>query len=365
MKILHILYSGLGGHGNVFFSMCDADKDREFTYLALFFGVENVNQEYINKAINKNISWDFVEKKRGTDIKAIKRIADIIINSRCDIIFLHSSAYILPAIIANLRSSVRRKIIVRETQANNLKSKKEWFWLSMGLLFAKKIVFLSEEYRQEVAKKLGLIYNKKKVTVIPNGIDLAIYYPQVNTNTKEFIIGMQSRLVKIKDHITLLKAFALIKKSKIGLTQTLKLKIAGEGETELQLKRLAVDLNIQDYVEFTGNLIEKDLVKFLQSLHLYVHASFGETMSTAIMQAMACGLPIIASDVKGINNMIIPNKTGILVPVNNEELLADATKITIENYPVARELGVNANLFAKENYSNTSMFKKYKKLFTI
>ncbi|MBK8495622.1 MAG: glycosyltransferase family 4 protein [Chitinophagaceae bacterium] len=56
---------------------------------------------------------------------------------------------------------------------------------------------------------------------------------------------------------------------------------------------------------------------FLQSLDIYVHASLGETMSTAIMQAMACKLPIVASDVNGINNMIIHGKTGILVPTHN------------------------------------------------
>lgn len=60
-------------------------------------------------------------------------------------------------------------------------------------------------------------------------------------------------------------------------------------------------------------LMKENLVQFLQSLHLYVHASLGETMSTAVMQAMGCGLPIIASDVNGINNMIDNGRTGILV----------------------------------------------------
>ncbi len=68
MKILHILYSGLGGHGNVFFSMVDADKEKAFKYEVLFFGVEEVRAGYIENAEAKNIPWYFVKKKPGFDI---------------------------------------------------------------------------------------------------------------------------------------------------------------------------------------------------------------------------------------------------------------------------------------------------------
>lgn len=55
MKILHVLYSGLGGHGNVFFSMVDADRNGEFSFEALFNGVEEVKAEYIERCTSKNI----------------------------------------------------------------------------------------------------------------------------------------------------------------------------------------------------------------------------------------------------------------------------------------------------------------------
>ena len=82
------------------------------------------------------------------------------------------------------------------------------------------------------------------------------------------------------------------------------------------------------------------------------------------MQAMACGLPIIASDVPGINNMIINNKTGILVPVKNEKLMADTIMYLVNNNSLATGLSENAFKFAKMHYSNVTMFKKYKELFT-
>lgn len=360
MKILHVLYSGLGGHGNVFFSLVNADKNHEFEYEVLFNGIEDVRPEYIKRCDELQIPWTFIKKKPGIDITYYKNLFNTIKKSNADIIFLHSSAYILPAGTANLFSSRKKKIIIRETQANHLKNKREWAWLSISFLSAAKIVFLSDEFQREVKKKLRRVYNKKKTAVIPNGIDLTVYYPPQKINKDEVTIGMQSRLTANKDHATLLHAVALLKTQGYNI----KLTIAGDGSCKQELLLLTEKLDIGNYVEFAGMLEETDLVNFLHQLTIYVHASFGETMSTAIMQAMACGLPVIASDVPGIQNMIIHNKTGILVPVKNIRSLSGAIKYLMDNKPVADELGNNAYNFATHNFSSSSMFKKYKELFT-
>lgn len=361
MKILHVLYSGLGGHGNVFFSMVAADENDEFEYEALFNGVEEVKAEYIKKCDALNIKWKYVKKKPGFNFSYYKSMAGIIKKSNAGIIFLHSSAYILPAKLANVFNRKKKKIIIRETQSNQLKTKIEKLWLSMTFLWADKIVFLTEEYKNEIEKKPHWLYREKKVVVIPNGIDLTIFHPGSKINKDWLNIGMQSRLTENKDHTTLLRAFSLLKKQGYN---NIKLKIAGDGKCKAELILLSQQLKIDSEVEFTGMLEENALIKFLQDVNIYIHASFGETMSTAIIQAMACGLPIIASDVPGIKNMIINNTTGIIVPVKNEQLMADAIKHLLNNSSFADELGDNAYIFAKQNYSNLIMFKKYKELFT-
>jgi glycosyltransferase involved in cell wall biosynthesis len=360
LKILHVLYSGLGGHGNVFFSIVSADKEREFEYEVIFNGIEDVRPEYIQKCEDLQIPWSFVKKKPGIDLSYYNGLLRTIKKSTADITFLHSSAYILPASISNVLSRKKKKIIIRETQANNLKNKKEWTWLSLSFLLADKIVFLSEEFSEEVKSKLGRRFKRKKVAVIPNGIDLSVFRPGVKINKDNPTVGMQSRLAANKDHPTLLHAIALLKKQGDNLT----LSIAGDGSTKQDLTRLSQELKIDNNVKFTGMLEESGLVPFLQQLTVYVHASLGETMSTAIMQAMACGLPIIASDVSGINNMIIHGKTGILVTVKNDELLSGAIKQLLNNPSYAGELGNNAYEFAKQHYSNLTMFKKYKAIFS-
>ena len=111
-------------------------------------------------------------------------------------------------------------------------------------------------------------------------------------------------------------------------------------------------------------LNEKELLDFLWSLDIYVHASLGETMSNAILQAMACGIPVVASDVPGINNMIQHNITGMLVPPLEPGLLALELNELISNKEERERLGKAARSFAKEKFSNFTMFEEYKKVFS-
>lgn len=364
MKILHILYSGLGGHGNVFFSITDADIEKQHQYEAIFFGNEDVREGYVKKANQRNIPWYFVKKKPGFDFKAYGEIEKIIRQSLPDVIFIHTSAYIFPVKKAVMGLSKKIKIIVRETQPNHLKTKLEWVGLCVSLVAATKVVFLSTEYRDYIKKKLPVLFSDKRTAVIPNGIDLQLYKPAVKTAMPFIKIGMQSRLSETKDHQTLIAAFALLLKSP-AQTKPVKLYIAGDGGCMEALQKQVSALELNDAVEFTGMLEETALPAFITSLDIYVHATLGETMSTAIMQVMACKVPVIASDVLGVNNMVKHNKYGLLVPAKNAEKLCEAISDLIINQDKARKLADDAYAFAVENYSNKKMLNSYNQIFTL
>lgn len=359
--MIHLLYSGLGGHGNVFFSFIKADEEKSFDYEAIFAGVEDIREEYVTKCVANEIKWTYVPKKRGIDISFNKQIIAILKASNSSIIFLHGSRFVILARIACLLSKKKKKIVVRETQANHLKTKLEWIWLGFAMMCSHKIIFLTENFKEEVRKKMGILYREKKIGVISNGMDLSFFKPIQKPATETIIVGMQSRIVPIKDHQTLLKALALFHKKYPEIK--VQLKIAGNGESLPALKILATHLKLDEIVIFTGLLNENELINFMQSLDIYIHASFGETMSTAIMQAMACKLPIIASNVPGINNMIQNNKTGLLVKIKDEIEMADALHTIILNPQKAQILQDAAYSYAILNYSNVAMFAKYKEVF--
>jgi glycosyltransferase involved in cell wall biosynthesis len=362
MKILHILYSGLGGHGSIFSSFINNERKPGLENSALFNGIEPVRPGYITACTEHDIPWNFVSKKKGLDPGYYRRMYKLIKTSDADIVFLHNSGYILPARIANLFSKKKKKIVVRETQANHLKTKMDWFWLKKGMRWADQIVFLSEEYRIEILAAIKNIYNPKKITVIPNGIDLYRFKPLLAENSRQFKIGMQSRLVPIKDHITLLEAFARLKKEIDD--RSFSLELAGDGECVEALKRKANELGIHDSVKFRGMIAEDALPAFLNELNIYVHASLGETMSTAIMQAMACGLPIIASDVKGINNMISNEVNGLLVQPKDVEALAIKIASLVNDPDKRTKIASEARAYAEKLFSDQRMLNEYRDLFS-
>lgn len=244
------------------------------------------------------------------------------------------------------------RIIVRETQANHLKTKQEWFWLGVALVLTHKIVFLSEAYNLQVKQKFGFLYRSSKAMVIPNGIDLDKFQPKPRAQAAE---------ITIKDHITLIAAFDLLQERHPN--QRFKLSLAGDGECMADLTRYSNTMHAKNQIFFTGLLSESALVDFMYTLNIYVHASFGETMSTAIMQAIACGLPVIASDVNGINNMLQHQKTGILVPVKNVVEMVAALERCAFDKTLSQKIAVNASQFATSHYANAAMFNKYLPIF--
>ncbi len=362
MKVLHILYSGLGGHGNVFFSMVDADADGLYQYEALFFGIEDLRPEYIKMAEEKGIAWNFVKKKPGLDLASYRKIAKIIKHSRPEILFLHGGCYFFPAWWAALVAPHKIKIVVRETVPNNLKTTIDWAGLVFSLVFAKKTVFLNVEYRDIIKKKLSLFFSDKRTTVIANGIDLNLFKPDHKTDQACIKLGMQGRLSVTKDHATLIKAFNIVINQLQG-KKNMELIIAGDGTQRAELEKLARELLIHDKIKFLGMLPETALPAFINSLDIYIHATLGEMMSTAIMQVMACEMPIIASNVFGVNNMIKNEENGLLVPLGDEHKLADAIQYYLDNPEVGSAFAKNAFTVAVNNYSNKQMLKKYQSVF--
>ena len=124
-------------------------------------------------------------------------------------------------------------------------------------------------------------------------------------------IGMLSRLTKTKDHNTILLAlYNLLKKG-----YKIKFMIAGDGETKKEIEKKAKELNLENAVIFCGMLKEDEVLNFFKSIDIYVHSTLGETLSTALLQSFSMGLPTIATDVKGVNNLVQHRKNGLLFPL--------------------------------------------------
>jgi glycosyltransferase involved in cell wall biosynthesis len=364
--ILHVLYSGLGGHSAVLFSLLEAGFMSEAKHNILFVGIEEPTKDSLNRCKNLNIQWEYLPKNNVvTNLKFQVSIFRKLVLLRPNILFIHGLVAI-PAIILMkfFKPLFKPFILVRETQANHLKTFKDWVLLIFANQIANIIVNLTNEAASDTIKKLSFLIVKKKINVIPNGLDTTFFTPRFNkTKNKDVIqIGMQSRLQPNKDHLTLIRAFAQI--CRCFPEKQLHLNIAGNGSTYIEITTLIKQMGLSKRITLYGTLSKFELLNFLNNLDIYVHCTHGETMSNSIMQALSCGLPVIASNVLGVNNMIT-EESGILYSPGDSDDLTNKILYLVENPDIVEKLKIRARVHAINNYSISSTKLIYENLLKI
>lgn len=185
---------------------------------------------------------------------------------------------------------------------------------------------------------------KSRIYVIPNGIDFEdIRNVQPHKSTEYPYILYIGGLYKIKGIDILLNAVPKIRE-KISNPH---IYIAGSGPEEGNLKKLVKELNIEESVKFLGFISEEDKFKFYLSSKIAVVPSRWDSLPTTLLEAMACGRSIIASNVGGILEVIEDGENGLLFESGNVEDLADKIIMLLKDEELREEMGKAAKEKAK------------------
>lgn len=187
----------------------------------------------------------------------------------------------------------------------------------------------------------------KTVSCIPNGIPTIT----LRVNSNEFDLISVCRLVKWKNLDHLITANAVNKT---------KLVIVGSGPEEERLKKLANKLNSN--VTFTGQLTEQEVINYLFRSKIFVLISEYEGLSFSLLQAMACALPSIVSNVKGNLDVITDNIDGIIIDRNMPDSLLDAINLLLQKPADMRRLGEKAREKVLSKYSQKNQLNQVIKL---
>jgi len=349
-KITHILYSGLGGHGSVVYSLIDGDKNKQLTHHLMFYGIESLTEDYRDKNIQGALRYDFIHKKKGIDVISLLKVYKALKKEKPDIILLHSMSLIIVSWAYSLLNN--SNLICVEHTPNEVKTGFEWLWTRLSVLLSSKIVYLSGIYKEEIKQKLGSLFEKKKY-VVNNGINIEQYTCPKREMYKEKInLIMTGRFSEQKDQKTIIRALKILEKEKIQLY------LAGTGDNFVEAKKMVKEMRLQDKVHFLGYLNEKEIIKYLGKSDIYIQSSFGETMSTSIIQGMASGLPILATDIKGIKHMV-NNDTGLFFQPKDAKHLSELIMKLYTDNNLRIKLGENGRSYAIERFSNVKMFNNY------
>lgn len=366
MIAAQILYSGLGGHGSVAFSLEQAAaRSGYLSFSMIFTGIEPVLPDYRRLCDQRGLPWRYIRSIKGTPWRSWWALFRALRQLHPDAIVLHSVKTIIPCWL--YARAHRVPLIAVEHQSNDLKASAERRVSRIVMRLADAVVVLTPEYRDALRTVVGGSWRGEKVHVISNGIDTDCFAPasrRTGATNYPRLIGMASRFTTIKRHDVLLDSLAILRR--IDGRQAWRLSLAGDGETHAAMQRRAHELGIGDIVEFPGCLDEQQLFEWFRRLDIYVQASDGETLSTSLLQAMSLGLPIVGSPVPGIDNLLSDSGgCGLLAGDQSACAFADAFRLLAETPDTAAVLAARARAVAVAKYSQETMFKQYHDLLQV
>ena len=176
----------------------------------------------------------------------------------------------------------------------------------------------------EQVRRLGIAAN---IDVIPFGVNTQLFSPpKYPAPRSRLVVGTVKTLQPKYGIDTLIRGFALALKDADFARLEPELRIYGSGEARAEYERLAQSLGVEQLVEFAGAIRHEDVPAALRGLDIYVAVSRNdsESFGVAVIEASACGLPVVVSDAGGLPEVVVSGGTGLVLPRNDPERLADA-----------------------------------------
>jgi len=208
---------------------------------------------------------------------------------------------------------------------------------------------------REHLKKIGV---KNKIINIPFGINLNEFKKEKKYKSTKFTLLYVGRLSKEKNLADLIRIFAKFARNKDVI-----LKIIGDGVEKERLEELSKTLKIKEKVQFLGWVKRESLSKEYNSANMFVTLSEMETFGIVILEAMACGLPILGTNTLAIPELVTNNINGFLVNKTDEIKILDNLNLIYENKNIEAKFSLNSILIAKE-FEEKKVFQKLEKIYS-
>jgi glycosyltransferase involved in cell wall biosynthesis len=228
------------------------------------------------------------------------------------------------------------------------------------------MVAVSADIKRHLAEKVGV--REDRVITIPNGIDLSAYDSQrshreevrrtLGVDNGTLLLGAIGNLYPVKGHTYLLRAVALLH----GGGLPVKLVIAGRGALLDDLRAETTRLGIARDVAFLG--FREDVPALLPALDVFVLPSLSEGLPLSALEAMATGMPVVATRVGGAPEVVAHGESGLLVPPADPTALAEAVRVVLCDREVARRFAETGRRIVETRFSLARMLGQYEALYT-
>ncbi len=213
---------------------------------------------------------------------------------------------------------------------------------------------------------------KQRVSRIYNGVDINRFHPPIDGKpepiqgcpfdfNRHWLVGTVGRMQPVKDQLNLVRAFAHALELQPNLRARLRLVMVGDGPLRSQSLELLKNFGLDELAWLPGE--RSDIPALMRGLHCFVLPSLSEGLSYTILEAMASGLPVIATTVGGNSELVQQGQTGELVPANDPRTLGRAVAWLANASGAAESMGKAGQSFVTNFFSQHAMVQSYKNLY--
>ncbi len=299
-------------------------------------------------------------KQEGFDLGLVRRLRRLLQAENIDIVHTHNFSAWLYAVLATLGLK-RVKIVHTEHSFVEGNKRRRYLAERFCAQLTGHTVAVSQDVKQKMVEQCGI--RPSRIEVVTNGIDTERFAPSrtlrdsarssLGLSETQFLIGTVGRLVPVKDHACLIRAFA-----DLHLTDPeTRLLLVGDGPEMGALVRDIEQAGLNDSVILAGD--RRDVPALLAALDLYVVSSLSEGFSISILEAMSCGLALVATEVGGNAEIISEDENGLLVPPADPTSLSAAMLKLLRDNRLRNEIGARNRQKIEQGFSMQTMLDRY------
>ncbi len=358
-RVMHVLFSvETGGAEHVVLNLA---THRDRANLAMFVCSLTGRGALAEAFVRADVPVVAMGKRPGVDLPLIWRLARLFRRERIDVVHTHN---VTPWLYAGLAARLAGARLVHTEHSNLFPHQRRLMaaerWLSR---WTETVISDSEKVRGGLLRQ-GL--EPSRVTTVMNGIDTARFSAPADAaaaraglrmGPAQPVVGAVGRLVPVKDHATLLKAFALVHQQVPDAV----LVLVGGGPLREALEQQASALGVSAHVRFAGE--QPDVAAFLPLFDVFALSSVSEGMPLTLLEAMAAGKPAVATRVGGIPEAVVDGQTGLLVPAGDAPAMAQALLNVLADPARRQRMGEQARRRAHALFDIHRMVETYERTY--
>lgn len=346
-----------GGEMKVLELVQRLDKDR-YNITVCSVGQGGPLEAEFRKAVPR---VEIFEKKFSFDISLVKKVAQLMREQQIDL--LQSTLFYADVIGAYAAALAKVPVVISwEAVTGPFRWYHSWAY-QLAMQKIDRVVAVSEDIRQRVIRERRL--SPDKVVTIHYGVDLSRFAPQeprlqrtaIGVSDGHLVLGTVARFDHPKGHKYLIAAAPAI----VQRFPNARFVLVGDGPLRQQVEQQIEALGVRDHFVLLG--FRRDITQLLGLFDLFILPSLSEGLPNAVLEAMACSNPVVATAVNGVVEVVEHEKTGLLIPPADPERLATAVIELLSSPERLKQMGRNGRERVAKFFSVEQQISKFEMLY--